>query len=52
MLVRLTRRINCDDRSTKASYQRYRRSIDKLADTMDAEVARQLAALLGMRRPW
>lgn len=41
-----------DLRSTKASYQRYRRSIDKLAGTMDAEVARQLAVLLGVRQPW
>jgi hypothetical protein len=41
-----------DIRSTKASYQRYRRSINQLAGTMDAEVARQLTVLLGIERPW
>ncbi len=37
---------------TKNSYIRYRRALDALAHTMDSVVARHLATLLGIARPW
>lgn len=39
-------------RATKGSYRSYRRTIDRLAGTMDDVVADQLSALLGINRPW
>lgn len=37
---------------TKRSYVGYRRTIDRLAGTMDDVVASRLAAVLGIYRPW
>ena len=39
-------------RSTKRSYQEHRGALNALAGTMDAVVAMQLAALLGIGSPW
>lgn len=39
-------------RATKGSYRRYRRTIDRLAGTMDDVVSKQLSAVLGINRPW
>jgi len=39
-------------RSTKASYVRSRRSLDRLVGTMDEVVAVRLGALLGVPNPW
>lgn len=39
-------------RATKGSYRRYRRTIDRLAGTMDDVVSEQLSAVLGINRAW
>ncbi|MGQ0742776.1 MAG: hypothetical protein ACT4OS_00250 [Acidimicrobiales bacterium] len=39
-------------RSTKASYMRSRRTLDRLAGTMDEVVSARLGALLGAPNPW
>lgn len=39
-------------KATKKSYLEYRRTIDRLAGTMDDVVASRLTALLGISRPW
>ncbi len=39
-------------KATKGSYRGYRRTIGRLAGTMDDVVANQLSALLGINRPW
>ena len=41
-----------DIRATKASYRRFRRTLDRLAGTMDAVVGSALAAGLQIPRPW
>jgi hypothetical protein len=39
-------------RSTKNSYRRYRRALDRLAGTMDDVVAAKLGNVLGIPAPW
>ncbi|MGH9223892.1 MAG: hypothetical protein ACRD2W_08945 [Acidimicrobiales bacterium] len=39
-------------KATKRSYQQFRRTIDRLAGTMDQVVATKLAAVLGITHPW
>ena len=39
-------------KSTKGSFQSYRKTVDQLAGTTDSAVSDKLAALLGIPRPW